>query len=117
MKAQIRRHIRKAFSVMGDLVVLATIRHQTGSQFNDETGMKEETYTDHDVKVLITDYEKWEQNKFSSLIDSGDKKILLPTEQINFHPKAGIDQIEISDTWERIIECEKKHDALYVIKI
>lgn len=117
MKAQIRQHIRKAFSVMRDLVEPATIRHQTGSQYNDETGMKEETFRDYGVRVLITDYEKWEQDKFSSLINSGDKKILLPCEQINFHPKAGIDQIEISDTWERIIECEKKHDSLFVIKI
>lgn len=115
MKEQIKKYIRHCFNALGDIVTDATIKHRTGSEFNDSTGMLEETFTEYPVKILIEEYDQFEI--YHSLITPGDMKVLLPVEQIDFTPNPSDDILIINGTEYGIETVSNQHDTLYILKI
>ncbi|MDY0223352.1 MAG: hypothetical protein RBR67_19685 [Desulfobacterium sp.] len=115
MKAQLKKALRHAFKNLGDIVTPATIKHKTGSEFNDATGMVEETYTNYPVKILDTEYDKFEY--FQGLITPGDLKVLLPAEQIDFVPNPSDDTLIMNGTEYGIETVTSKFDILYILKL
>jgi hypothetical protein len=115
MKEQIRKYIRHAFKNLGDIATDAVLKHRTGSEFNDSTGMIEETFTEHSVKILIEEYDQFEI--FHALITPGDMKVLLPADQIDFTPKPADDTLIINGKEYGIETVTNQHDTLYILKI
>ncbi len=115
MKAQIKKYIRHAFKSLGDIATNATIKHVTGSEFNDSTGMLEETFENYPVKILIEEYDQFEI--FQSIITPGDIKVLLPVDQIDFVPKPADDTLIINGTEYGIETVSNQYDTLYILKI
>lgn len=115
MKEQIKKYIRHAFKSLGDIATDATIKHLTGSEFNDSTGMMETTYTNYPVKILIEEYDQFEI--YHALITPGDMKVLLPVEQIDFVPNPSDDTLIINGTEYGIETVSNQHDTLYILKI
>jgi hypothetical protein len=115
MKAQIKQYIRHAYKGLGDRVMDAEIKHSTGSEFNDSTGMMEETFTNYPVKILSDDFDKFEW--FNGIISPGDIKILLPAEQIDFVPHPSDDSLIIEGETYSIETVTDKSGILYILKI
>ena len=115
MKEQIKKYIRHAYNHLGDIVVNASMKHKTGSAFNDSTGMVENTYTNYPVKILFTDFDQFEL--FHSLITPGDMKVLLPAEQIDFTPKPADDSLIMVGKEYGIETVTNKFDVLYILKL
>lgn len=115
MKAQIKKMLRHTFKNLGDIVTPAIIKHKTGSAFNDSTGMVEETYSNYDVNILDTEYDKFEY--FQGVITPGDLKVLLPAEQIDFVPNPSDDTLIMNGTEYGIETVTSKFDILYILKL
>ncbi len=115
MKKQIRKAINHSFKQLGDLVRTVTLKHKTSSSYNRSTGKTNYTYSSNSVNVVITEFSRTEI--VNSNIEYGDKKILLPSDQIDFEPIAGYDKIVLNSQEYSIKEVRQKYDSLYILRI
>ncbi len=117
MITQIKQSIDTAFRHLGDRVVNGIFKHKTGEEFNPSTGMMETTYSEESVKVVIQDYSLTEIGNSGGAITTGDKKVLLPTNQTDYVPIAGEDKLIINGDTHTINSVQKKLSSMYVLKI
>jgi hypothetical protein len=117
MKHLIKKAIKNSFGQMGDLVRDVTLKHQTGEVFDPSVGGGVATYDEYPVRVIISDYNMTEIAYSGGAITTGNKKVLLPVDELPVEPVSGKDKLVLDGSENMIERVQAKHGSLYVLRI
>ena len=117
MISQLKKHVHNAFDQAGDLAEVVTLKHKTGEEFDPSTGENVITYSEHQVKIIKMDYTTTEIAQSNNVITSGDRKVLLPVNEVDFRPVASDDKFIIDGSENSIKAVREKSKSLYIIRI
>lgn len=115
MKEAIKQNLRSGFQAIGDLRKDATLKHLTGSSYNEATGKTSFTYSETDVEVILTN--RLSNDVSENTIKSGNRNILLLAEQVSFVPVPGDDSLVIDGETYEIKGIKSKFGELYILAI